>query len=405
MKTNTKQEATRSQPEINPDQNQTSANETAIAMPPAEGRSIELEEIETKDDLTGILEELVDESSAIYRRTLNEDGQEGQFDSLRRLVEDWESELGVPSTLRTGRSIDGYGISNISDTIEEVGVMDYWIQQKSDYELDSNPNPLNNSPVWKRPFLKFFSEYRKKNLNKLVRSQGDKLLELDDLLDKTLEKGNVVESQLYEKHLDMINDARNAEDELKIIESFVENLKTVQQNSQSLEEQVGEDLDVKFYLTKLRRNGGRIRRFYQECLDTENWLRETEDSYKLIEDVIDGYMGLIKSVSNRIKNSTQLAQHLNDVADMIGNGEKISDELFAAMDSFFNGLTAGMYELDTGVDKMTGYLNELENQNLPRYVTSHLGGPASDIKRTQEKINESKYLSRLAEIGNQRISD
>lgn len=363
--------------------------------------SIEIQDIEDEEELIEILKQLKQEADRISKNMLQEDteDEDGAIDILGGVLEKYDDEVGIRNPPRNV-DVEEYGVINIAEKVEKMGELEYWIHKRANLGGQTNNDWVKETPIYKRFWLRFTSDYRTMGLHELVEEQARQIEILNSLLDKTMEKANAFRKDIYDRHKEIVRDAKEARIRKQEIEHHVQNLMEIKENSgkalSEIDPTTPEGFEIQELVLELRERAEPIREFSDNCARTVNWLWETEGSYQTFEDIMDGYMRMINNIRGRTANLLTYVDDFNNIAAGIKEGKDMTNELYKGIVSLTEGVYAGVGEIQKGIKDITGNYTSIEDLELPQYVNRCLSGPLTDIGKAEKRMKKSRFLSKVA---------
>lgn len=360
-------------------------------------------EIEDEKELIEILRELQQDSDEIAADLIESSESDIPEDRganiLTSVLDKYRDEVGIKNPPLSVEP-ENYGVMNIAGTIEEIGEVEYWISKKAGIKSRLQSSLLKRVANIKSWWARLKSEYRKMDLYELVREQTGRIRVLNSLLDETKKRANLSRKDIYDRHRNLLKDAKEAAVDLRRVERHVDNLAEIKRNSDKIFAKIDptteEGFEIQQLVLDLREKAERIREFRDDCVRTINWLRETEGSYKTFEDIMDGYMRMISNIRGRTANLLVYIDDFNNIAAGIKEGKDMTNELYQGIVSLSEGVFASVGEIQKGIKEISEHCGTLEDLELPRYINKCLSGPISDINRAEKRLGRSRFLAEIA---------
>ncbi len=325
-----------------------------------------------------------------------------EFDSsagvLESIVSKYRDQTSRAGKLRVGGAPD-YGASRLIPIVEEFPVLEHWIYRRA--KIKQTPQLATKAgqkgTLQKAQFVVRVhrSPYRKMSLEELVAAQIEKLGDFISLLTRSKDVSDELYNSLYNKHIEMQEDALRARERIETIREFVKKLSAANEASAALQydPRSREGIEISTLVTYLQKYSGPITEFYDDCNSTIDWLFQAHASYRTFEEMIGAYSRMINAVRRKTSHMRSFIDDFNQISARIREGEEITKELSQSMLALTAGIYATGNELAKSVQSMLKEYGTLETLELPSYVNQILGGPAADLEQAKVMLGKSSFLS------------
>jgi hypothetical protein len=292
-----------------------------------------------------------------------------------------------------------YGVSRLIPLLEDFPVLEYWIYRKA--KIDGKPRltpDVQDLGLAERTKLLIRvrrSPYRSMTLDELIAVQVERLGTFVDLLTRTKGISDRLYEDLYNKHIEMQEDALRAQRNIDGISKYVQKLDKANRESAEVDfdPRSREGLELSTLVTYLQKYSGPITEFFDDCQSTIDWLFEAQKSYRTFEEMIGAYSRMINAIRRRTSNLQSFISDFNQLTMRLKEGEEITRELSNSMVALTSSVNATASELSGSLNAMLEQFGSLDALELPAYVNNILGGPAADLDAAKAMIRGSTLVS------------
>lgn len=323
---------------------------------------------------------------------------------LEELLRKYRGQAGVETSVRAV-STPEYGVSRIISLLADLPVLEFWLYRKAGMEKKASFPPLPANTIFQRaanPLRRmqrvaalYRSTYRRMPLEQLINEQTDKIKTLLSILSESKRVSDNLYEELYNRHIEMQEDAFRAQQHITKIAKYVNEVEQVNEISRDLkfDPKSEEGLNISTLTTYIHKYSGPITEFHDDCNATVNWLFETQQSYHSFENMMSNYSRMINSIRRRTSNLQIYITDFNRIAARLKEGQEVTQELQRSMVALTAGVYATTNQIEEGVHQMIGTYGTLESLQLPTYVNQILSGPLSDVMEANRMLNAPSPLS------------
>jgi len=353
------------------------------------------------DDFIRRLTELRDEAKRIVSSlSAGQTGQTTPVGVLEGIVKKYRDQTGLLIAARPS-SLPQFGIASVIPLLEELPVLQYWIFKKARIVPPEKISEAAAAPSRVRAAARRAvrvaklrrSRFRRMTLEQLVGEQSERLTQLVQLLNHTKRITDNLYGQLYDRHIEMQEDAIAAQKDIEIIRAHVSKLDEVNRLSSDLDVEPKSEtgLRISTLITHIHKLSGPITEFHDDCNATIDWLFETQDSYHTFEELMGSYSRMINAIRRRALNLQGYVDDLTSIAERVREGQEVSRDLLQSMLALSSGVFGSTNAIRSGIQEIAAVCGNLESLRLPAYVNQILGSPLADVVDARRMLAKSPH--------------